>query len=515
MPPIASTTTVVVKPTLLQNVRAVVTHLSSLPAPPFLVPALIEALKHSQYRSITEVVPGEADGFCAARAQAHGGVVISSDSDLLVTDLGSHGSVSLFKDLSLYAEHGRLIIKTSIFKPKDIAAHLGLPDLLGLAFQLTNDGTMSLHEAIRRAKLLTQTIHVNISYQDFIKCYKIANGPEEGSNPYSEHGPESQSIDPRVSELLLHYRMFASKAEAGVKAYDFTFQPRFYLPFLLDDPARASAWVISTSLRTMTYSLLNLTVTVTARPTTIAEYGRSGHRIVPKELRMLTRAECKAQCISLAERMKKVRSLTPLSSSNFWPLYGVYELCRWYKGNNKPLPSKDALEKVVHAGRQGKSISNWDDLHLLVQLQGVLYSLRILRQIMTHLTATHRELIHDDCRELLYDQLCELPSIKQLFLSRYHVGGEQGQDSHWDDIMRAVVDMIEDESTDREHAICDNHRTGTAEQAEVEHAFSEAVTGHEEVQPRKKRRKRVIDGISAKRKTPNHMNNMYTVLYRS
>lgn len=501
---------------LFHDVRPVPTQLSSLPAPPFLVPAVIEALTHSQYGSITEVVPAEADVFCAARARSCGGVVLSSDSDFLVADLGANGSVSLFKDLSLDSEDGSKTVKTSIFKPRNIAAYLGLSDLLGLAFELTKDSTISSHEAIRRAKLLTKAEDENVPYQNFISYYGSATDPGSDSIPYSKNETESQPIDPRVSELLLLYHGLALKTEGGAKVTDSTFQPKVYLPFLLDDPARSSAWVISTSLRIIAYSLLNSTSGNAIKPTTIAEYGRSGHRIVPKYPRLLTRVECITHCTALAGRLQKARSyFKTQSSSGFWPLYGLYELCRWCRENDKPLPCQDVMEKVIKVGRKDKSISNWDDIHLSMQLQGVLYSLRILRQVITQLRMMDGVPTTDYSRELLHGQLGELPPLEELFPFRYHVSSKQPQDRCWDDINNAISDLLGAEFVDSEHVTSDSQQTSMEERSEFEYAGSEAFTRHQGSPPQKKRRKRAADGSSAQRNTPKHTDNMYTMLNRS
>lgn len=75
--------------------------LKALPALPFLVPAAIEALSESRYRSQTRVVPAEADVYCAKYASLHGGTIFTSDSDLLVYDMTETTSIILFKDMEL------------------------------------------------------------------------------------------------------------------------------------------------------------------------------------------------------------------------------------------------------------------------------------------------------------------------------------------------------------------------------------------------------------------------------
>lgn len=75
--------------------------LTGLPALPFLVPAVIEALGKSRFRDQTRVVPAEADVYCANHANLNGGTIFTSDSDLLVYDMAENTSVVLFKDIEL------------------------------------------------------------------------------------------------------------------------------------------------------------------------------------------------------------------------------------------------------------------------------------------------------------------------------------------------------------------------------------------------------------------------------
>jgi hypothetical protein len=75
--------------------------LEGLPALPFLVPAVIEALNESQFQYQTRVVPAEADLYCAKHASLNGGTIFTNDSDLLVYDMTEKTSVVLFKDIEL------------------------------------------------------------------------------------------------------------------------------------------------------------------------------------------------------------------------------------------------------------------------------------------------------------------------------------------------------------------------------------------------------------------------------
>lgn len=500
---------------LFDDAHPVPTHFSSLPASPFLVPTVIEALVHSQYGTMTEVVPGEADTFCATRARTCGGVVLSSDSDLLVGDLGLEGSVSFFKDLTLTGTGDMSqCIKTMIFSPRDIATRLGLADLRGLAFELTRVSTISFHEAIRRARLLAQSTDDNAGYQDFVKCYRAVASNEADLVPHEEGMVKKQPVDPRVSELLLQYRALAlGKATSG-EADDAQCQPKVYLPFLLDDPSRSSAWVTSSSLRTFAYSLLNLTIEDLARPTTIGEYGRRGHRIVPTEVKLLTRDECKIYCKSLLERLQRARSdLGTLSNLDFWRIYGLYELCRWCKENDKPTPSQDGLRRLMECGYPHHSVLIWEDIHLYAQTQGVLYSLRILQQIIAQVKGALAGGTMEALVELLHEQLSKLPPLEQLLPSRYQLGNEQRSNSYWGHVMTLMFSLLEEEHADFDLTDWDDQKDGVAGRIEVQDVCSEAHSPIEGFEPQKKRRrKEITDRTAVKAIPPDGYDNMYGVL---
>ncbi|KAL8900125.1 MAG: hypothetical protein Q9207_005848, partial [Kuettlingeria erythrocarpa] len=125
----------------------------TIPAPPFLVPAVLDALARSSYASITEIVPGEADTHCAFAAYQSGGTILTNDSDLLVFDTGPAASVAFFKDIDLqYDTAGYPTLQANIFHPSTIAKRLHLPNLHRLAYEIKIDPTVSFTEALRRSK---------------------------------------------------------------------------------------------------------------------------------------------------------------------------------------------------------------------------------------------------------------------------------------------------------------------------------------------------------------------------
>ncbi|KAI9881630.1 MAG: hypothetical protein M1830_000195 [Pleopsidium flavum] len=500
---------------LFDDAHPVPIHFSALPASPFLVPAVIEALVHSHYGGITEVVPGEADTFCAIRARTCGGIVLSSDSDLLVGDLGMDGSVSLFRDLTLTGTGDvPKSIRTIIFKPRHIATRLGLDDLQGLAFELSQDSTISFRAAIRRAKQLAQNVSSNALYQDFVSCYSAVGPNQTDLTLHVETMAGKQPADPRVSELVLQNRALTKGKMTSREVEEVQLRPRIYLPFLLDDPSRSSAWLTSSSLRAFTYSLLNLTIEALARPRTIGEYGRRGHRIVPTEVKLLSEDECEAYSKSLIERLQKARSdLGVLSNLDFWRTFGLYELCRWCKENDKATPPQDGLRRLVECENPHHAVLRWEDFHLYAQMQGLLYSLRMLQQIITEVRGAHGVKTMEASVDLLHEQLSELPPLKQLFPSRYQLGTEHRSSSYWRHVMTLMLSLLEEEFAETDATAYDDQEDGIAGHRELQVESSDAYWPIERPAPeRKRRRKGTLDRTMVKEIPSDRHNNMYQVL---
>ena len=190
----------------------------------FLVPAILGTLQGSQYAARTRLVPEEADGSCARAARSSGGIILTSDSDLLVYDLGRNGAVAFLSDVQLTGDGpiGRETafqetLKLSVWRPKDIAKKLGLPSLSRFAFEISQDQFVTLTEAVQRAKKSKETPE----FQKFMREYEIDSiTAEQMVSRFDD--PEMtlvrcQQFDPRVSILgfLRHPPLHISKTFAA------------------------------------------------------------------------------------------------------------------------------------------------------------------------------------------------------------------------------------------------------------------------------------------------------------
>jgi hypothetical protein len=154
---------------------AIRSNLTGLCPLSFLVPAVLESLVAStQYRDITEVVPGEADLYCAKYLKQNGGIIFTGDSDLLVHDLGADGAVSLFRDVEFPSIDNFDTLCTKLFQQSTIVDRLALPKSHGLhalAFEMTMDNHCTFPKLLAQAKSLKAVSANPQMYEDYLKEY--------------------------------------------------------------------------------------------------------------------------------------------------------------------------------------------------------------------------------------------------------------------------------------------------------------------------------------------------------
>ncbi|KAI9836045.1 MAG: hypothetical protein M1819_001656 [Sarea resinae] len=410
-------------------------RLTSLPACAFLVPAVIEALLKSPYGHLVQLVPGEADVYCALltrEEQTRGSTILTGDSDLLVHPLSSHASVVFFKDVSLPDGHDGPL-QSLLFRPAATAQSLGLPDLSYLAFCLKRDSTAGFRECIRKAKVAEQERKYGEGYQEFLKEYAIeADTPFPMSCPSTKGGTVSrlvQQLDPRISEFVLQLHpglgyppaLTSSTPQSDENAHD-KIDPakeiNIYLPFLLDDPTRASAWEAGLPLRTLAYSLFLSLSPSTAETTTdpasrLSETSRRGQNIATRLIQSLDQNAISSASANLLSTLQHLSSTlastspspppptrTTSSPQDLYRAYALHATTAWYTQTSRPPPSRTSLKALVTSPSSSSSSSSartstntpktWPDIHLDAQMQAVLYSLRLLRQLTTLLMAMSR-----------------------------------------------------------------------------------------------------------------------------
>lgn len=193
-----------------------------------------------------------------------------------------------------------------------------------------------------------------------------------------------------------------------------------YLPFVLDDPTRSSAWRAGTSVRTLAYSLLRL---LDPEISSIEEFERKGTRISNTTLTLLhiedigdLARQLRLSCQStMAGRVK-------LSRVSKWRAIGAGLVCQTNIDNDKQPPSSIDLAQLIAGTMVGPL--RWLFIHACVQMQASLYSLRILGQLLHVVLASldPKEQLGDTYEQLqgLSEVLSDLPNLPDLLDETVH-----------------------------------------------------------------------------------------------
>ncbi|KAL8954914.1 MAG: hypothetical protein Q9193_007016, partial [Seirophora villosa] len=336
-----------------------------------------------------------------------GGTILTSDSDLLVFDIGPQASVVLLNSLSISALDGDpeagSLLKANVFKTAEIAREFQLPNLHRLGYEIKTDPTTSLSETLRRTKT---PVADPVSFRAFIEEYTLPPSSSEAATP-----PPLESkphfLDPRLSELILQLQSSPPPPQAD--------EIIVYLPLPLDDPTRSSAWTVSSCIRHYAYSLLASHLSARSP---IAETSRRGHRILPSSTPASKNNDPDLKSLPwLLE--KSLQSFPELEPSLRFRIFALAYIHRWCTDHDKPPPSRASLL----CGLTGKTTTHhlsWEAIHLDAQAQGVVYALRMLQQSLRYLGGVAAEdglhalaaLLGEDLPDLARGMLC--PSRSEL-----------------------------------------------------------------------------------------------------
>ena len=218
-------------------------------------------------------------------------------------------------------------------------------------------------------------------------------------------------LDPRISELVLQATYHTSEEPVTV-----------YLPALIEDPCRSSAWTHTAIDRILAYSCLQLYLDVERRRQSIQEVFRQGDRIAYKETQLLDEPQALSHASSLLASMQQHQA--QCNNRNMSP-YGAWRLYAVRRGG---FPDR-AWDSILR-GEAGAKLWKWKDVQIAARVQAILYSLRILQQVLKHLITPDAPLP----KPLLAvnQALATLPPLKVMMATRLEVL-ERGKQEVWDD----------------------------------------------------------------------------------
>lgn len=368
-------------------------------APPFLVPAVIETLRSSpQYQGLVSLVPGEADAFCAQHLSRRGGVVLTSDSDLLAHNIGE-GRVAFFRDLCLDATER---IACAMFCPSRIAQGLGPSppkDLCRLAYERKCSPQASFAQ-LKKACLLP--VMNEADYLEFCQQY-VQHEVSPLSLSVNGDAICLDGLDPRMSELVL--QLGQSQPGSDHNGSD----AKVFLAQLLDSPARGSAWEQSMPTRQLAYTVARWIIPGTS--SSVQEYRRvQSVDQRGRQADMMPQSAAREYIDTVLETMGRLAELMPDDQATYWILLSLVLELRACDLNGK---SSHTL-RTIQSPPATKTSSRipWDIMHFAASIQAGLYSLRMLKQVLALAPPGEAGLPSSNLAQLR-DELSHLPPLAQ------------------------------------------------------------------------------------------------------
>jgi hypothetical protein len=365
-----------------------------LPNPPFLSPCVAEALLSDCDMPPTRTVPEEADTACARLAQSSGAAILTDDSDLSLFDLGSEGSVLWLRDLSV--QQSDKALQGRCFRPARTARELCHSFFLYFGFERYLDPRASTAVIQQRAGAVIRQDEQKEAFDTFGASFEIT---AEAKDPLV-----LTDLDSRVAEFI-------------TQAMESKEIPQVYLPILHEDPTRDSSWMYGSIYRQLAYSMFYHLRNKQA-PECVVEYTRKGQHIGLTNIQVLALPQLEVMASTVT------RKLTHLQAGDVASWYASARLAVLEQkiAAGKAVFSQVAVDAMFSVERQGKagSISWEEDVHLLGNVHAVLYSWRMLKQILCWALeycdgAALNERLVNSFRELGW-LLGGLPPISVLFL---------------------------------------------------------------------------------------------------
>ncbi|KAF4971185.1 hypothetical protein FSARC_1907 [Fusarium sarcochroum] len=338
--------------------------------PSFHVPAIIDALRFCpRYTKLVHLVPGEADAYCAQHLSESGGTVLTSDSDLLVHDLGE-GSVVFLRDIYL---DGQSNLSCASFSSAYICEKLKLGSSAEIC-RFAYERKCSPHSTVPQLlQDCTRPVADKAGYTEFCHEY-LAH--VVAPIPVSTQGTPIQigSLDPRISEMVL--QLGQQDRQTNQTKDDI----KIFLPILLECPSRGSAWEQSTPIRQLAYTIARLTIP--GASSTIQEYRRV-NTVVQKgrQVPILPEQAAKAWAQDLTRLMSRIKATTQGDTARAWHILCLTLDVRYCHEEGKHSHTLQTLEEYLKK-TAFKKVS-WDYIHFVAHLQAAYYSFRLLKQMLS------------------------------------------------------------------------------------------------------------------------------------
>lgn len=384
--------------------------------------------------------------YCAAAVRERGGIILSNDSDLYAHDLGPNGAFVFLSSAELLANDEKAsglsaqyceTIRLDVFRSQEIAQRLGLNNLQQLAYEYSRWRSQALPEAVGSAKRHQGNDHEG--FESFLQDYNTEPSALESQHFSSEAlarlSTYSQLLDPRISEFVCQLE---SKEEVATV--------EVYLLFIIEDPSRSSAWLVSSTQRSLAYSLCALWHDQSRIPKTeFVEFQRRGSSYVAHEITLVSAADILSFATTLQTQLQHfIHTFSDMPNPLIWKVYALSETYHWYLNTSRTPPSPESMTRAL-TGRFAPR-SNWEDIHLEAQIQAVLYSLRMLKQILSYTLTAIALPLPDEPLTRLATALETLPPLALLMPSLYDLAS-QSKSLDVENILHRLALILQDETT--------------------------------------------------------------------
>lgn len=396
----------------------------------------MESLQYSVWSSVTFLVPGEADEYCAIYARASKTAILSNDSDLLLYDVGAEGMVTILRTIESvdsFTENNKVRLKAQCLRLSEVSRQLVVPDLTTFGYYRSIDSSASTAVIAQRARE-SHGLDDDASWKQFQTGYNIDAIDNLHDHPQDCRCIQCllQELDPRTSELVI------SVIQSGTC--------HMYLTPVLEDPTRDSAWSYGSELRQLAYSLLFYHAEEgpeSGGRDHVVEHSRKGPRIAEHHVQILPVAtmlkrlpEIYAQLSHYASHDSMVKKEGTFTTGDPQAVHSSPQtttkiILEYYmfateitiaERLSKSKSYQPSLSRIFPtSSRTCNTIPtyNWDDIHLLASIQCVLYSLRILKQCLAWLSCGQPLEINTIIAPSwipLIRHLENMPKIAELFL---------------------------------------------------------------------------------------------------
>ena len=363
---------------------------------------------------------------------------------MFLHDLGSNGAFAYLSSAELRANDDNekglhddscQTIRLSLFRPQDIAQRLGIGNLQQLAYEFKYKQKQTLPEAIEAAK--RHQHQEREGFRNFIKQYIT----EPSASESQQFSPESLArisshgrlLDPRISEAICQLE---SRDQKTVHAY---------LLCLIEDPTRSSAWLVSSGHRYFAYSIYSTLCKnqSEASNTVITELTRRGQTFALQEIPLFSYDGSIDFALRLQKQLDKYHTqFSGIYEPLIWRLYALSQAYHWYLNTSRTPPSRKALTRAMTGIYEPRP--TWEDIHLSAQIQAVLYSIRMIKQILGYtaaITKTSLGPILQDLAALLND----LPQLALLVPSNLELAAQMSK-YNVDDILDNLATILHKEA---------------------------------------------------------------------